>query len=72
MGGARRLAALSSGRKTMLVEGPLTIIEDGVERFEVRRWRSNVIELETFARAMGLEPGAQERLRGEGPIDLPH
>lgn len=56
----------------MLVEGPLTIIEDGVERFEVRRWRSNVIELETFARAMGLEPGAQERLRGEGPIDLPH
>ena len=32
----------------------------------------NVIELESFARAMGLEPDALERLRGEGLIDLPH
>lgn len=30
----------------------------------------NVIELESFARAMGLEPDALERLRGEGFIDL--
>ena len=32
----------------------------------------NVIELESFARAMGLEPDALERLRGEGLIDLSH
>jgi hypothetical protein len=32
----------------------------------------NVIELERFARAMGREPDALERLRGEGLIDLPH
>ena len=30
----------------------------------------NVIELESFARAMGLAPDALERLRGEGLIDL--
>lgn len=30
----------------------------------------NVIELESFARAMGLEHDALERLRGEGLIDL--
>jgi hypothetical protein len=32
----------------------------------------NVIELESFARAMGLEADALEQLRGEGLIDLPH
>lgn len=32
----------------------------------------NVIELESFARAMGLEADALERLRGEGLIDLSH
>ena len=31
----------------------------------------NVIELESVARALGLEPDALERLRGEGLIDLP-
>lgn len=31
----------------------------------------NVIELESMARALGLEPDALERLRGEGLIDLP-
>ena len=30
----------------------------------------NVIELESFARAMGLEADVLERLRGEGLIDL--
>lgn len=30
----------------------------------------NVIELESFARAMGLAPDALERLRREGLIDL--
>lgn len=30
----------------------------------------NVIELESFARAMGLEPDALQRLRFEGLIDL--
>ena len=30
----------------------------------------NVIELESFARAMGLAPDALERLRHEGLIDL--
>ncbi len=30
----------------------------------------NVIELESFARAMGLAPDALQRLRGEGLIDL--
>ncbi len=30
----------------------------------------NVIELESFARAMGLAPDALRRLRGEGLIDL--
>ena len=30
----------------------------------------NVIELESFARAMGLAPDALERLRQEGLIDL--
>lgn len=30
----------------------------------------NVVELESFARAMGLEPGALERLRREGLIEL--
>lgn len=32
----------------------------------------NVIELESFARAMGLEADALERLRCEGLIDLSH
>jgi hypothetical protein len=32
----------------------------------------NVIELESFARAMGLESDALERLHGEGLIDLSH
>lgn len=32
--------------------------------------RRNVIELESFARAMGLEPDALDRLRVEGLIDL--
>ncbi len=30
----------------------------------------NVIELESFARAMGLQPDALERLRRQGLIDL--
>lgn len=30
----------------------------------------NVIELESFARAMGLEPDALEKLRHQGLIDL--
>ena len=32
--------------------------------------RRNVIQLESFARAMGLEPDALDRLRTEGLIDL--
>jgi hypothetical protein len=32
----------------------------------------NVIELESFARAIGLEADALERLRREGLIDLAH
>jgi hypothetical protein len=32
--------------------------------------RRNVIELESFARAMGLDPDALDRLRVEGLIDL--
>ncbi len=32
----------------------------------------NVIELESVARALGLEADALERLRGEGLIDLSH
>lgn len=31
----------------------------------------NLIELESFARAMGLDPGALDRLRGDGLIELP-
>jgi hypothetical protein len=31
----------------------------------------NLIELESFARAMGLDPGALDRLRGNGLIELP-
>jgi len=30
----------------------------------------NVIELESFARAMGLDPGALEQMRQQGLIDL--
>ena len=32
--------------------------------------RRNVIQLESFARAMGLDPDALDRLRTEGLIDL--
>lgn len=32
--------------------------------------RRNVIQLESFARAMGLDPDALDRLRMEGLIDL--